>query len=114
MAAEFGDNFFDYLRLHANQDDVSVFGGLQIIRPYRYAQFCAQRAGAFLVGDCRRRQFWRKEAILQQGLKQNTSHLARTEHRDFLARKIVSHPLFSPFRHYHRPLQSAVAATSEL
>src|SRR5580704_11485708 len=114
MAAEFGDNFLDYLRLHANQDDVSVFGGLQIIRPYRYAQFCAQRAGTFLVGDCRRRQFWCKEAIPQQGLKQNTSHLARTEHRDFLARKIVSHSWFSPFSPLPPSLQWAVAATSEL
>jgi len=52
---------------------------------HRYAELCAQCLGTVFVSHRRGREFWREQAVSQQRLEQYATHLARPQHRDFLA-----------------------------
>jgi len=65
--------------------DVGIFRGLHVIGADRYAQFGAERPRPFFMRDGSSRESGRQESAFQQRLQQDTSHLAGTQYRHFLA-----------------------------
>src|SRR5579863_5689147 len=79
MSAKLRSHIFDDLRLNANKNDVGAFGRLYVVGADRDAKLAAESLGAFFVGHSRSSVLGREQAILEQSLKENSSHFAGTE-----------------------------------
>src|SRR5580693_4108116 len=79
MSAKLRSHIFNNLRLDANENNVGAFGGLYVVGADRDAKLAAESLGAFFMGHSRSSVLGREQAILQQSLKENSSHFAGTE-----------------------------------
>ena len=76
------DDVVQLLRLDAQQDDVGIFGGVEVVRGDRDAKLFGEGSGAGFVGDGGGYVLAGKEAGAQECLNQDAAHLAGAKDGD--------------------------------